>query len=611
MRTPNQPRVIDEAHYSGLIASMSHVRNRLLFFVLFLTYCFLGVISTTDKMLYLETPIAMPLLNIDLPLLGFYFVMPVFIVVLHFNLLYTFSAYRQFLKDSKKHHPLSLKHFMLGLYEGLLLKNGESHQWLIRIVYVVMSSLLYLFPVFVLVFFWFRFADYQSPAMSTWHFITIFISVIISFSFRGLLSNFQAGDNRRRIFRRRFIFKWLVFRMWLIVKRNKYSFIRWCLVFLFLLPFVFTYHLFVITPISGATVSITFLTELVEYEGKIDKFSANFFKRSRWFLPRITLYDEVLVPLDKYHLEIMQGLSEDKQPLLSYVSAQNKQRRNFRLAILEGCILPNTKLNYAQLQGANFRGSNLQGAILKNANLRGAVLRDANLRGSNLTKANLQWTDLRSANFQGVFLREAKLQMANLTASNFQEANLWGVNLQGALLNETNFKGAGLKSAKLQGVRSYSANFKGAYLNEANFQGAGLVSPSFQGAYIRRTKFQGAILKVAKLQGVFSNSSGMRVFSSEKWSTDIAGISSEVLTVEDVENLMSEIRPFLIMDEGAAKKLEARLQRAVGKDPIEWVKNQQGIKLGVLSKADYNEIEKSITNPKARKKMGLPPLAED
>ncbi len=145
------------------------------FFVLFLTYCFLGVISTTDKMLYLETPIAMPLLNIDLPLLGFYFVMPVFIVVLHFNLLYTFLAYRQFLKNSKNHHPLSLKHFTMGLYEGLLLTDGKW--WYQGLIRFVLGGLFYLFPIFVLASFWFRFADYQSPAMSTWHLLTIFLSV--------------------------------------------------------------------------------------------------------------------------------------------------------------------------------------------------------------------------------------------------------------------------------------------------------------------------------------------------------------------------------------------------------------------------------------------------
>ena len=59
------------------------------------------------------------------------------------------------------------------------------------------------------------------------------------------------------------------------------------------------------------------------------------------------------------------------------------------------------------------------------------------------------------------------------------------------------------------------------------------------------------------------------------------------------------------------KKIKARLEKSVGKDPVEWVKNQQGIKLGVLSKADYNEIEKSVTNPTARQRMRLPPLAED
>ncbi|MCK5728731.1 MAG: pentapeptide repeat-containing protein, partial [Methylococcales bacterium] len=72
-------------------------------------------------------------------------------------------------------------------------------------------------------------------------------------------------------------------------------------------------------------------------------------------------------------LEIMQGADIKKQPLLTYVSVQNKQRRNFRLAIFKGCILLNTNFRHAQFQGANLKEANLQGASLWRANLQGAI----------------------------------------------------------------------------------------------------------------------------------------------------------------------------------------------------------------------------------------------
>jgi hypothetical protein len=91
--------IIDEPHYEGLISSMRHARNRLLFFILFAAYNFLAILGTTDKMLYMETPLKMPLLNIELPLLAFYAVMPLFLLVSYFHLLYTFHSYRNFLLE--------------------------------------------------------------------------------------------------------------------------------------------------------------------------------------------------------------------------------------------------------------------------------------------------------------------------------------------------------------------------------------------------------------------------------------------------------------------------------------------------------------------------------
>ena len=159
----NYQPLIDESHYEGLMASMRHARNRLLFFTIFAVYNFLAILATTDKMLYLESSISMPLINIELPLVAFYVVMPLFFLVIYFHLLYTFRSYRYFLLKTKNNQPKTLEVFPIGLYEGALLNQDAFH----RGVRLAMRILLYIFPISVLTAFWFRFADYQSLIIST------------------------------------------------------------------------------------------------------------------------------------------------------------------------------------------------------------------------------------------------------------------------------------------------------------------------------------------------------------------------------------------------------------------------------------------------------------
>ncbi|MCK5728730.1 MAG: hypothetical protein KAH08_05865 [Methylococcales bacterium] len=122
---------------------------------------------------------------------------------------------------------------------------------------------------------------------------------------------------------------------------------------------------------------------------------------------------------------------------------------------------------------------------------------------------------------------------------------------------------------------------------------------------------QGATLWRANLEGVYSNHNDNKFSSQKGKPADIAGISTEVLTTEKVEIIMAELQAFIFDEYPLLETIRTRLEKAVGKDPIEWVKNQQGIKLGVLSEADYDKIDKSVTNPKARQRMGFPPLADD
>jgi uncharacterized protein YjbI with pentapeptide repeats len=160
-----------------------------------------------------------------------------------------------------------------------------------------------------------------------------------------------------------------------------------------------------------------------------------------------------------------------------------------RCAILTAASLDNAKLedaslDWARLQGASLNGASLQGASLNDANLQGASLDGASLQGASLDGASLEGASLNGASLQGASLKEASLQGANLLHASLQGASLYRASLQGALLQGASLHGASLDRASLQGTSLF----------EASFRGASLVNASLQGARLGRTSFRGASL---------------------------------------------------------------------------------------------------------------------
>ncbi len=225
LRENQVPEVEMQERYNGLDRSMAHARNRLIFFVLFAIYCLLAIFGTTDKMIFMESPLSMPLLGIELPLKTFYIFMPILLLALHFNLLYTYEAHKQLLLEEYRSDRMILfRKLHFGFYESILLgaKRSESSKVLVAFLCGVMMLLLYWLAPFTLIAFWFRFADYQDWWITTFHFTMIWISVFIPFFlFRKIL---RFGSNK---------------------KLSLLKFYIYILVF-----FIVGYHFFVFTPIA-------------------------------------------------------------------------------------------------------------------------------------------------------------------------------------------------------------------------------------------------------------------------------------------------------------------------------------------------------------------------
>jgi hypothetical protein len=76
-----------EAFVDALNHSAERVQTLWFSFLTFMLYLAIATGTTTHRMLFLEEPLNLPVLNIKLPLLGFYVLTPIIFVVLHFYML--------------------------------------------------------------------------------------------------------------------------------------------------------------------------------------------------------------------------------------------------------------------------------------------------------------------------------------------------------------------------------------------------------------------------------------------------------------------------------------------------------------------------------------------
>ncbi len=353
---------------SFVLYSIKQNRNRILFFLLFVLYALLTVLGTTDKDFFFESGIKFPLLNIELPLIAFYVVVPISIIALHFNLVYLFNKHQKLLDKHK-----SIKGFYhsmpLGFFDMPSLRSGG----IFLIIKIFTYLIIYILPLLTLYIFWWHFAKYQSHFYTSLHLFYIILDSIIIIYF--LLSS-RAGK---------------------IVS----AFIVSVMLLAFALHLIFLNEQNVYLYLSK------------RYNIKKE----DFFK----YYPHLELSGEYLVKFDYSQLKAQKSLNPNiKLALLQ--PPLNLKNRFFKYANFKNALLIRVNLKNANLQNAFLGKANLKGSNLWKVNLMGACLEKADLQNVDLRFANLQGADLRKANLKGANLQKANLQGANLDESNLQEA---------------------------------------------------------------------------------------------------------------------------------------------------------------------------------------------
>ncbi len=432
---------LDEANGASNPASSAWLA-----FLLLLAYIVVTLAGVSHKNLLLNSPVKLPIINADIPLVGFFQYAPAMLLLVYLSLLVQHvilaRKYRKFtdaiapseLEAGTEHparervHSYVFSQMLAGPAPNLITKFMMQ-----LIVYVTFAIL----PVITLLYFQIKFLPYHEVSITYWHRIAEILAFVMLIL---LIPIMQHIPPKRR---------WDIkvgphAEAWEASGKQ-------VVVILLLLPLVAGFSWLIATvPDEWIDRRLGFVAPAGIRVGPEDE--AKLLNP----LVRRIVYDRLPNDDDKgwwrrwllsYRVLIVEdtdlGADGDAKVVL--------RERNFRFALLNRSDVQRADLSWADLRAAQLWKTLAKGK-LKDAQLQGAFLRQAQLQGAQLDSAQLQSADLSEAQLQGAELSYAKLQGANLRGVQLQGADLSYANLQGADLRGAQLQGANLEGVQLQGA---------------------------------------------------------------------------------------------------------------------------------------------------------------
>lgn len=417
--------------YENISEAAKHASRIYITLILFIFYCVLTLLGTSDRQIILDESTELPILGSSISFSKFCIAVPVMGIILFIY----FQVYLQ------KYKRLVSK---INTYTY----NSDSPQriypWIISIVEESQNSFL-------------AFIQKALVAFSVWYITPIFLSIIpiwlvrthqpiqsyisslipaagalIVITYRAQFENmnFQQFFKRYRIF--------ITFTFLILV---------WCL---------FVSIICIPLSLKGETLSIK--------KGVAD----DTFHRSFELEIKSSLFSWWCVNLSRQNLTTK---PENDSPMTYW-------------AHLEKARLEGSNLNYSILEKAN-----LTDARLQNSYIMGTVFKKAKLDRADLSGVLGVSNDFQEAEFLA-----SKLGNSILDFSNFRGAKLGQSSLNNSSLTKTDFKGAKLYNCKFRQTELYGANFDGADVRSVDFSKACLTRASFNNANMDNTILDGACL---------------------------------------------------------------------------------------------------------------------
>jgi hypothetical protein len=183
-------------------------------YLIFALYLLVATGTATHRQLFLDEPLKMPVLNIDLPLYWFFVLAPVLFVLLHFYVLLqvlllgrTAAAYNDAVNQAVKSplHNASLRQRLANTLFAQIFAGSprEREGWLGWLLKAMAWITLALAPICIVLAFQFVFLPYHSHFATWTHRLLVFVELAVAFLLWPLVldarKDFDSNKLRRRV----------------------------------------------------------------------------------------------------------------------------------------------------------------------------------------------------------------------------------------------------------------------------------------------------------------------------------------------------------------------------------------------------------------------------
>jgi len=522
--------------------------NRMLSVLIFSIFLYIFIVTgtTTDlKLLLPGSSVTLPLLNVEVPLMGFFILAPLAVVLLHFNMLFQLYKHSQKLYQWQafldKNNIDDGEELLFPYIFNFTIESGKDD---LRVLRFFIHLTLFIFPLALLVFIQYRFSDYHSVWMTSWHVLLVMVDTIMLGIYQP-----RVGVDRRKTNHivKHIIRAAIILAFFIIVSMNLG--LSWGILLLVVLFVQWFWGLV----LKGMLVSVSITNFIIILLLTQNFISPIRFQIEKDWIPHLDVRGEVIVrtkPNEVLVAKYAEMGKPQEDVWIDYAEGLDLSHRDLRYANFHKARIPKINLEGASLQGANFGDARAEKAYMSTAQLEGAYMSLVHLDGADLSNAILDGADLSYAELHGANLWGAQLQGASLSLAQMQGAELGEAQLQGADMWYAQLQGATLWSAQMQGADLRSAQLQGAELWFTELQGADLRTAQFQGAHLRSVLLQGADLRSTQLKGSYLQLISSRGVDMSYADTDSLFISnSDWKTAQDFDSLTTKILPKLPMDE--------------------------------------------------------------
>jgi len=485
-----------------------------LIFLAVMAYLVIAVAGVTHKDLLLETPVSLPILQVDIQITQFFQFAPVVLVLLHLGLVSQLTllaretlefdyAIRLLEATDRRTHPLRLElnnfffvQAIAGPYRSRVMSVFlHATSWLTLVV----------LPVLLLLYIQVVFLPYHGAGITWTHRIALLADIAMLISIGVFLM--RAETSFMQAFLR-------------TTSAHPISFVSTIMALLFVWLFSFFVATIPGEPLDRLTQGALGFDNEDEVE-RAPRYIAGY------AVPFLSFGSEgSLFGIFQRNIKVIDtDLVSDKDQTPGEPSI-SLRGRDLRFAKLDRSDLHQADFTGADMRGATLTGADLRGAWLQCADLNqliltedragahctiarraaftrarldGAHMTGIDLRNAKLDEALLEGAELSYSVIQGADFSSARLDKAELTGgvqaqgsnflvANLQGADLTGANLIGADLSNADLTGALLSYAHLDATSLRDAKLDGAVLYRATLRGANMVGASVAGADLRETK---------------------------------------------------------------------------------------------------------------------------